>query len=1018
MTALGGSDETITDVQAVVPRDPAAGLSRGDILGRYVVLDRLGAGAMGQVYTAFDPELDRKVAVKLLHGGHRGPGTAGTTRLLREAQALAKLNHPSVVTVHDVGRTDLGGGRGKSVWIAMELVDGLTLTKWLAAQPREWTEILDVLAAVAVGLAAAHDNELVHRDVKPDNVMIGNDGRVRVMDFGLARGTTSSDSPDPDTRIPKDSADEFASGLASQRHLDVVVTRAGATPGTPAYMSPEQISGMPPDARSDQFSYCVMLWEALYGERPFLGASLPELADKIAKNDPTPSADARRVPRWLSSVIRRGLAVDPNQRWPSLPALLEGIERGRRGTRRRRAGLIVGGIAVLGAGVLGGWMLQDNARVAACEAHAATLDEIWNDDARARVAASLHASGAGNAETTVTKVMPWLDDHARKWKAARTEACVEKDDGGIWTEQRTERSLWCLGEHERRFAAIVERLQTADTETVTRAVRAASNPSGVEACRDVEAIDRLPTPPTDQRQAAIEVGRARSTAEALKAVGRYDDALATSRQALDRALEVGWTPLVHDLRVLVGEMLHITGDTASAESVLEAAYFGAMSERGHDVALRAAFVLILIANDQARYDDAERWSKHARLLLYEIGGPQPLRQMMLLNRIATTQENSGDYRAAVESYRQALELVETTLGDGHPEVGDALGNLAQALHTIGQEEEAIALHTRALTITEAVLGPDHPHVANILNNLANVRLATGDARQAATLLERCVEIHQAALGPAHPRLATCLSNLANTHRARGDNAQAATLHERALAIREAAYGPDHPEVAQSLNNLGIVRKSMGDLEGATAMYRRAIEVWTAVGGPEHPQLAAPMTNLGNLRARAGAYEEAQSLHARAIEIWTKALGPDHPHIASATNNLADAHRLAGDLVRARELYDEALALRERTLGPEHPMVSSPLVGLIEIALEQGRNAEVIALAERVIARLEDTDAHPTLLAAARFALARALVATGGDPTRAKGLATLAAETARQRPDSAEVSLDAIEGWMAEHDLAP
>ena len=151
MSALGGSDETITDVDAVVPRDPAAGLSRGDILGCYVVLDRLGAGAMGQVYTAFDPELDRKVAVKLLHGGLRGSGTAGTTRLLREAQALAKLSHPNVVTVHDVGRTDLGGGRSKSVWIAMELVDGSTLTKWLTAQPRDWTEILDVLASAALG---------------------------------------------------------------------------------------------------------------------------------------------------------------------------------------------------------------------------------------------------------------------------------------------------------------------------------------------------------------------------------------------------------------------------------------------------------------------------------------------------------------------------------------------------------------------------------------------------------------------------------------------------------------------------------------------------------------------------------------------------------------------------------------------------------------------------------------------------------------------------------------------------
>lgn len=1017
MTALGGSDETITDVEAVVPRDPAAGLSRGDIVGRYVVLDRLGAGAMGQVYAAFDPELDRKVAVKLLHGGHRGPGTAGTTRLLREAQALAKLNHPNVVTVHDVGRTDLGGGRGKSVWIAMELVDGSTLTQWLQAQPRDWTEILDVLSEVAVGLAAAHDSDLVHRDVKPDNVMLGRDGRVRVMDFGLARGTPSSDSPDPDTRIPKDSADEFASGLASQRHLDVVVTRAGATPGTPAYMSPEQISGMPPDARSDQFSYCVMLWEALHGERPFAGASLPELADKIAKGDPTPSADARRVPRWLSAVIRRGLAVDPNQRWPSLPALLDGIERGRRQKRRRRTGLFVGAIALVGAGLFGVQRLRDEARITACEAEGTTIAAIWNDAERERLAESLRSTGAGNAETTVAKIMPWLDARADQWKTARTEACVARDQGDVWTEERTERSLWCLEERELAFAAMIERLQTADVEAVNRAVRAAAGPTGIEACRDVDAVDRRPAPPREDREALVEVRRVQTQAEALKALGQYGDALSTAKKALDLAEQAQWTPQVRQANTLVGELLRLTGAPANAEPVLQAVYFGAMSDGEHDAALQAAFSLAVTATELARYDAAELWLEHARLLHDRIDDPGQLRHVTLLTRTAAIREAEEDPRTAAGLYQEALETLEATLGSDHPEVGEAAGNLARALHAMAKYEPAIALYERALAITQSALGLDHPRVASILNNLANTRRAAGDPAAAAALLERCVAIYQAALGPEHPHVATALSNLANARHGQGEAEAALALHERALKIREKAYGPDHPSVAESLNNLGIARKAMGDTEEATEMYRRAIAVWTSLD-ENHPNAAAAMTNLGNLRMGAGADDDAIELHLRAIEIWTKTLGAEHPHVASATNNLADAYRRAGDLERAQPLYERALAIREKVLGPDHPLLSSPLHGLMKIALVEGRHREVVGHAERILELLDEDDGYRVRAADARFSLARALVSTGGDRARARELAQAALAVSREHDGVDGLHAADIEGWMADHDLAP
>ena len=851
--------------------------------------------------------------------------------------------------------------------------------------------------------------------------MIGRDGRVRVMDFGLARGTASTDSPDPDTSparaIPKDSADEFASGLSSQRHLDVVVTRVGATPGTPAYMAPEQIGGVPPDARSDQFSYCVMLWEALYGERPFVGATLPELAEKIAKGDPVPPANARRVPRWLAAVIRRGLSVDPAQRWESLPALLEGIERGRRQTRLRRAGVILGGIALVGAGLFGVERLQDHARIAACEDQGAEIDTIWNDEARQRVAESLRASGAGNAETTVAKVMPWLDARASKWKAARTEACIARDEGGVWTEERTERSLWCLEERELRFAAMIERLQTADVETVNRAVRAAAGPTRIEACRDVDAIDRRPAPPSEQRETLVDVHRVYTQAVALKALGQYGDALSTAQEALSLAKQARWTPLVREATALVGELTHLTGDSAGAEPILEAAYFGAMSDGAHDTALQASFDLALATTELARYDDAELWLGHARLLLERLDDPEQLRRVTLLLRMASIREGEEDARTAAELYREALETLEATLGSEHPEVGDATGSLARALHAMGQYDKAGELHEHALAITESSLGPDHPRVASILNNLANTRLAAGDPDAAAALLERCVAILRAALGPDHPRVATSLSNLANTRRGQGNVEAALALHEQALKIREKAYGPDHPDVAESLNNLGVVRKVMGDTEEATEMYRRAIEVWTTIRA-DHPNAAAAMTNLGNLRARAGAFEEAIGLQERAIAIWTETIGPEHPYVASATNNLADAHRQAGDLERARPLFERALALREKALGHDHPLLSSSLIGLTKVALKQGRHADAVLLGERVLEVLEGHDGYGVRVADAQFLLARALVGVGGDRARAKELAEAALAFTRAQDGVEGLFTAHIEGWLRDQALVP
>ena len=275
--------------------------SVGDRVGRYLVLATLGAGGMGVVFSAYDPQLDRKVALKLLRANLGANAKEARARLKREAQAIAQLNHPNVVGVYDVGTTDDG-----DVYIAMEFVEGDTLTTWLKKWPRTWREILEVFHQAARGLMAAHGVGLLHRDFKPDNVLVGGDGRVRVTDFGLARSVIAPDDPQrgkPDT---------------SPLHAELTAT--GTVLGTPRYMPPEQLTGPDIDARSDQFSYCVALYEALYTTHPLPGATSVSMLEKGEEALPPP--EGTKVPASIGKAVMRGLHRDRAKRFPAMAALV------------------------------------------------------------------------------------------------------------------------------------------------------------------------------------------------------------------------------------------------------------------------------------------------------------------------------------------------------------------------------------------------------------------------------------------------------------------------------------------------------------------------------------------------------------------------------------------------------------------------------------------------------------------------------------------------------------------------
>ena len=809
------------DGSGSAPASEGLTLPPGSSVGRYLILGKLGTGSMGVVYTAHDPELDRTVALKLLRprpeldkieSGHR--------KLLAEAQALARISHPNVVSVFDVG-AHLG-----LVFVAMELVDGETLTEWLG-QPRQWPEILDAVTQSGRGLLAVHAADLVHRDVKLDNVMIGRDGRVRLMDFGLARAATAR-------RLGDGSGDAHATA-----NLPI-----GGFVGTPAYSAPEQLLGRRASASADQFSFCVMLWEALHGQRPFVSDSIPGLISRVLEGSFTQPRPGARVPGWLRRVVMRGLAYDAAQRWPSIEALLEALNRGRSRAKWRRGALTVGavGIAAVAAAA---WQHYDlRRRTHACSDAGAGIAQVWNEQRAANVRDAIVGTGVTDAEATAQKVIPWLDEHAEAWRLARTDACMRTDVELSWDADTLDRSLWCLDERRIEFESLLSAFERGDASSVANAVEAATLLGRLEPCTDASTLSRRPRPEAQTRDAVIAVRDELLRAGALQQLGAYDDGLALAQSVLEHAEDLAWLPLVAEARLHVGQLYERRGDYPQAEQALEAAYFEAGLADADDVAASAARGLVgVVGGRLGRHADALRWARHHELVLSRTPDPTGLNRASHAEGLAIVHEAMGDLAEAKRLFEQAIAVREKVLGPDHPTLVELRGDVAALLHDLGDYAAAKALNLSVLAAREQALGPSHPAVGNSLHNLARDCRALGEVAEAKALYERALAIWEVSLGPEHPHVAQLLNNLSNMSVAAGDLPTAMSLSERALAIRKRALGPDHTQVAQSLSNLATLHELTGDPRGAKELYEQAVAIDERALGPDHPDLAAATTSM-------------------------------------------------------------------------------------------------------------------------------------------------------------------------------
>jgi len=871
-----------------------------EMLGRFVVLGLVGVGGMGAVHAAYDPELDRKVAVKLLHARpspHRtrsdGDGDALVAELLVEGKAMARVSHPNVVAVHDVGM------RGRSPFIAMEFVEGKNLRHWLEERPRTAAEILDVLAAAGRGLAAAHAAGLVHRDFKPDNVLITTDGRAKVTDFGLARAA----------RRPDDPADR-ESGKAPRE-----------ISGTPGYMSPEQRAGDPVDARSDQYSFAVTLFEALFRARPS-----PRTAREPLRF-PAGAVAAAPIRRALS----RALAKDRSERFASMDELLDELVNAPRRRRRRGIAAIVGSVAIGAAALLAFRAQGENARL--CAAPGARVAEAWNDGTRAAIRARFESTARPFARGVWPSLERAIDEFASGLAAEGKAACEATHLRGEQSPETLALRSSCLERRLVELGAVLELLASADDTVVENAVTAIGKLTPLEACRPDANLVMQPLPPGDpETRAEVERLRVRlARTKALLDAGRYPTGIESADACVATAESLAYAPVRAEALYLQGALRDELSNAAGAVSSLNEAAELAERSRHDEVAARARSLLVwVVGYHQARHEVGHALEHAARGAVLRAGGRADL-AAVLDNHMGTVLWAEGKYGSAGERFDRARVAWEKAFGHDHTFVADAVNNRGLTSWNEGKLEAALASHEEALALRTKLLGAEHPSVASSLNNLGLVAQDLGRFEQA------------------------------REH------------HRRAIAIQTGAHGASHPLVASAWNNLGLAELGLGERAAAVASLRRGLEIRKATRGDGHPDVANSLVNLAIAFDAAHDPRRARESIDDALARQTKGLGDRHPALVDTWIVEARILRGEGRFADAAAEAGRARALARDVLGADHPLVFAALAEEGAALLGLGRASEATGPLGEVVARAEAL-ADSLVVGGAALDLAQALAA--------------------------------------------
>jgi tetratricopeptide (TPR) repeat protein/tRNA A-37 threonylcarbamoyl transferase component Bud32 len=865
----------------------AARVAPGERIGRYLVLDTLGEGGMAIVYAAYDIELDRKVAIKVLRADAYGDQqSVGLARLQREAQSMARLNHPNIAQVYDVGPLR------KGVFIAMELIQGDNLRTWLTRQPRTWRAVVDVFLQAGEGLAAAHAAGIIHRDFKPDNVLVGDDGRVRVLDFGLARPGDPDKSPEPEA---------VRRALDSDVRREALLTQAGTYMGTPAYMAPEQQMMQAADARSDQFAFCVALYEGLHGARPFPGKTAAELRRQIVLGRISPPPRDSTAPEWLRAVVLRGLSTEPAGRFPSMTALLTALRRDP--SERRRKWMLVGAAGLVVSGLLGALVVLRSTGPG-CARVDDDLAGVWDDARRDEVRAAFAATGVPFSAQALASVERGLFVFAGAWTRqarARCEANLSAASADV-ASAADELGELCLERRRVELRALVDVLARADATTVEHASAAVDRLRDPDLCADPRALasELASAPlPADRTIAAAVFALRERLAEVrfLELAGRYDEGLARAAPLVDDARRLGDPPALAEALLQRAVLLGRKADYPEADEALMAAL--AEAERAGYHALRAEAMvhrIELVGFHQAKPERVAEWIAPTLALVRHVAADGALEGRLLAN-IGLVRYRQGNFAAAVEAQEQALALLGRALKETDPEFVRALLDLGRSYHRSGRRVEALQTLRRAHATAIRALGPDHPLLIGIYLNLANVGAGPGDL-----LYRRSIELSERTFGPDHPSGASAIANLGNTYNNYGHPEQALALYVRAVDIYRRTIG-DHPTTAFNLVNVAAAAMTLGRDAQALAALRESVAIFEkSYGGVEHPDMIGALMLLGHLTRKLGHPGESRDLLMRGLAIARAAQNPMITPEAFAIE-LAETLLAAGDPRGALDLLD-------------------------------------------------------------------------------------------------------------------
>ena len=797
---------------------------------------------MGVVYAAVDPQLNRKVAIKVVRdlGRDRAEIERACRSLDREARAAAGLSHPNVVTVYDSGQY------GDGFYMAMELVEGHTLRRWLNLRRRRWTEIVEVFVEAGRGLHAAHATGLVHCDFKPDNVMVGADGRPQVADFGLVRWV----------EVRSELEYELSHSQTLEGYPD---TQQSVIAGTPRYMAPEQRVGLPVGPRTDQFSFCVALYEALFGSLPFMrGKELPlEEPGTLGRAH----IDAKTgIPRSIVRALLVGLDLSPERRHESMVDLVGKIERATT-RQRRRKWWATGAFVAATTGVVGYSLAED--AIDPCEGAASVMDKAWNEDARKGVHERLSTSGT---EAMAGRTTGLLDGYVDSWTAMRVESCEATNERGEQSAELFELRTVCLDRRYNALRSFVDRLRAGDEALARQAVSIAENMPPVAECdgeyiRAHKLVDAGATHNEKVRSleswlAANRLHQRVDEAELLSAQGDPSAAIDELRQIETQAKESG-LPYVRAaaINLRVGQqLLRGTGDGAIEE--LQQALSMAVGAR--DFTNAAYSVALMLHARRVGASDP-----------VDIGMLLPLGRAWANNSVEPEIRNAildleeSEMLASAGEFDDALHMLETRV--------DQLTNIGLAEHSMtlqlrsqrgkllldsDRPADAIEALSAILEQQRALLGPHNLAVSDTMANLGHAYRLQGNLEAARDHYVEAQRLFTESLGPRTLRSALVTSGLASLYQEQGDTAAARRAFEMSIEINQSLYGAKHVSLAPSLNQLAELEYEIGAYDSGLPHANDALEIIDGSLGPEHPYSAAFKITVGKLELAQGNTKDA------------------------------------------------------------------------------------------------------------------------------------------------------------------